>query len=135
MISNSSFQGYAILHSPNYSFGGEDAMGLLRSFVTGKMECGVSILDVGAGSGAFLAQCGSLAHPNMRRVGVSAKPYKNPPNGVEFMYGNVENIVGWDEEIGGKSHRKYDFIVSSETFRHLQDPLGTCFLATSILQE
>lgn len=88
------------------------------------------LLDVGAGEGRFLERMRSLRAPgSICTVGVSAQVYDaalaSMPN-AELRCVNAECLletVSFQGEL--RSSKLYDLILSAESFRHFQDPLGT----------
>merc|ERR1712014_516644 len=108
--------------------------------------------DIGAGEGRFMLAM-LQRRPKLQVVGVSAQVYDKEvcsAPGMEMRILNIECALNEPstEEAGTTSGTKempfqedlrggmlYDLIVSAETFRHLQDPLGTVCLAFSLLRE
>jgi len=137
-VSDPGFDGYAIIASEDYAFGDVAGTDLVAMCIS---ECEAAspatsfrMLDVGAGEGRFIANVRSLnqgawkSKARLSAVGVSARVYHSPcaNAAMETRTVNVENVLStspFQNEL--KSGELYSCILSSETFRHLRDPLGT----------
>ena len=85
------------------------------------------VLDLGTGNGLFLKGMKDR-FKNVSVLGISAADCRSR-NGIdeakvpneEYIVANLENL----NQISALKDRKFDFIVSSMTFMHLCDPIGT----------
>ncbi|NGX37072.1 MAG: Trans-aconitate 2-methyltransferase [Chlamydiae bacterium] len=97
-----------------------------------------AVLDLGCGVGSFL-QGLKERFPNVKVMGVTAadfRPTRYNSEGLkipdeEYVVANLENL----NQIQALKGEKFDFIVSSVTFRHLSDPLGVLCQAYDLLNE
>ena len=130
LASSASFRGYLILSTPDYYIGGIWATEALQFLQKPDHTC--RVLDIGAGTGNFLRHLRDRF--SVEGVGICAKQYCAAPVGVDLRCVNAEHMLKdsrfvEDEQAG----RLYDLIVSHETFRHLQDPIGTLCQAHRLL--
>ena len=130
LASSASFRGYLILSTPDYNIGGISATEALQFLQKPGRIC--RVLDIGAGRGNFLRRLRDRF--SIEGVGICAQQYCAAPVGVDLRCVNAEHMLSDSrfakEEQAG---RLYDLIVSHETFRHLQDPIGTLCQAHRLL--
>lgn len=146
MVSDPGFKGYQILASEDYDLGEFAASDLVKTCLAdhhGRTPSLPSrafrLLDVGCGEGRFMEAMMRVSDPtDLSVVGVSAFAYNaNLPigRGFELRMLNAESLLAspdFQKDIA--SDDLYDCIVSAETFRHLQDPLGTLCQLFAVLR-
>lgn len=136
MVSDPSFNGYHILASDDYNLGEFAASDLVRTCLADHRRQNKSfsnnfrLLDVGCGEGRFVESMLRSSEPaSLSVVGVSAFAYNATlPTEMGFVLRmvNAERVLASpDFQKDIHSDSLYDCIVSAETFRHFQDPLGT----------
>lgn len=94
----------------------------------------VRILDLGTGNGEWLVSLKDRFGERVIVQGISAVDTRNSAEQLaltseEYNIGNIENLCSL------KGLSEYDLIVSSFTFMHLSDPLGTLCQAYEHLSE
>lgn len=139
MVSNPSFSGYHILASEEYAFGDIAGSDLVATCVADHQQSPFRLLDVGAGEGRFLEVVRRSWDPQrLHAVGVSAFVYNAElasKASFEPRTVNAERLLDSEVFQGDlDAGALYDCIISAETFRHFQDPLGTLCQLFMLLQ-
>lgn len=124
------FHNYLYVGSADYTFEdrnaslqGQSALKLAEQFSNKRFD----VLDLGTGNGRFLKSLKDRFN-NVNVLGATAADFRNtryasseftiPDN--EYVVGNIENL----NSLPSLQGKKFDFIVSHVTFRHLSDPIG-----------
>jgi 2-polyprenyl-3-methyl-5-hydroxy-6-metoxy-1,4-benzoquinol methylase len=141
MVSNPSFSGYHILASEEYAFGSISGTDLVVTCVEDQQELAVPfrLLDIGAGEGRFLAAMRRRwDSQRLNAVAVSAFVYNAElaaTAAFEARTLNAECLLDSKAfQADLRSGVLYNCILSAETFRHFQDPLGTLCQIFMLLQ-
>jgi len=134
-VSDPSFSGYHILASEEYAFGDIPGSDLVATCVADlqdsqALNAPLRLLDIGAGEGRFLETMHrQFGRERLQAVAVSALVYNASLASTatfESRTLNAECLLtsqAFQRDI--LVGKLYDCIVSAETFRHFQDPLGT----------
>ncbi len=92
---------------------------------------GLSILDLGCGNGAKLAELAADGATDCVGVDVSGHFMADPPNGLTWVQGDVNALASLESVQG----RRFDRIMFLQSFGYATDPVSTLHQARSLLNE
>ncbi|HEY5442767.1 MAG TPA: methyltransferase domain-containing protein [Candidatus Saccharimonadales bacterium] len=93
----------------------------------------LTLLDIGAGAGAYLAEAKQQRGSSLRAVGITALKHFPEQPGVEYVYGDIQRQATWQPQ-ESLTAGSVDIAVSCLTFQHLIDPLAALRNTFSLLK-
>jgi SAM-dependent methyltransferase len=108
---------------------------VLQEIDTAPGDGPLTVWDIGAGEGTFLAEAATVTRRPIRPIGFTAARAESAvmDEKIEWVYGDIQRPETWQPQQALQPD-SVDVAISGMTFMHLRDPLGALANAVRVLR-